>query len=351
MAGYKLQGKTSDGRVVDIPLAATYDANGNDIAATYITKDEAASEVTARESADTALGVRIDGTETEITALKTGKANTSGTYCGLNVGHASTAAEAEIAQSAGKLANAYTIDGIRFDGSASITHYGVCSTAAATAAKIVTLSGFTLVVGARIAVKFSYTNNAFSPTLNVNGTGAKSIYFPITTTNTKNVLRANSIIEFIYDGTKYVMVSGDALDAYPVGSIYISVNSTSPAGLFGGSWEKIADKFLIGAGGSYSLGATGGTITHDHVLGTPDNTNAFALAQFNYKQSNNAPVLNVKEGNYTEGYIPVEQLQVSNHFTYTENITRSSAVQVVGKTKTANTLPPYLAVNIWKRTA
>lgn len=75
MAGYKLQGKTSDGRVVDIPLAATYDANGNDIAATYITKDEVANEVTSRESADTALGVRIDGTETAIATLQRDKAS------------------------------------------------------------------------------------------------------------------------------------------------------------------------------------------------------------------------------------------------------------------------------------
>lgn len=49
MAGYKLQGKTSDGSVVDIPLAATYDANGNDIAATYITKDEVATQLATIE--------------------------------------------------------------------------------------------------------------------------------------------------------------------------------------------------------------------------------------------------------------------------------------------------------------
>lgn len=342
MAGYKLQGKTSDGRVVDIPLAATYDANGNDIAATYITKDEATSEVTARESADTALGVRIDGTETEITALKTGKANASGTYSGLNVGHASTAAEAEIAQSAGKLANAYTLDGIRFDGSASITHYGVCSTAAATAAKIVTLSGFTLVVGARIAVKFSYTNNAFSPTLNVNGTGAKSIHFPLTTTNTKNVLRANSIIEFIYDGTKYVMVSGDALDAYPVGSIYISVNSTSPAGLFGGSWEKITDKFLIGAGGSYSLGATGGSkdavvVSHTHYMvgSNGDSLNT------TISNSRNSALASYKTGAGYESY----ELYAA------PDAPDRGKTSVAGDSGTGKNMPPYLAVNIWKRVA
>ena len=40
MAGYKLQGKTAGGTMVDIPLAATYDAAGNDIQQHYAAKTE-----------------------------------------------------------------------------------------------------------------------------------------------------------------------------------------------------------------------------------------------------------------------------------------------------------------------
>ena len=48
---------------------------------------------------------------------------------------------------------------------------------------------------------------------------------------------------------------------YPVGSIYMSVNSTSPATLFGGTWSQLKDRFLLGAGDTYSNGATGGAAT------------------------------------------------------------------------------------------
>ena len=54
--------------------------------------------------------------------------------------------------------------------------YGTCSTAAATVAKAATLAGFTLVVGGIVSVNFTNANTAASPTLNVNSTGAKSIY-------------------------------------------------------------------------------------------------------------------------------------------------------------------------------
>lgn len=49
---------------------------------------------------------------------------------------------------------------------------------------------------------------------------------------------------------------------YPIGSIYMSVNSTSPATLFGGTWEQLEDRFLLGAGSTYTAGASGGEASH-----------------------------------------------------------------------------------------
>lgn len=109
------------------------------------------------------------------------------------------------ATTATTLATTRTIDGINFNGSTNIVHYGTCSTAAATAAKTVSVSGFVLEVGATATVKFSYTNSASNPTLNVNSTGAKSIYYNGAAI-TSSYLVANRVYTFVYDGTNYLVV-------------------------------------------------------------------------------------------------------------------------------------------------
>lgn len=109
------------------------------------------------------------------------------------------------AGTATKLATARTIDGVDFNGSAAITHYGNCDTAAPTAAKTVALTGFKLVTGAEIAVKFTVTNTAANPTLNVNGTGAKAIFYRGAAISA-GYLAANRVYKFVYDGTNYEFV-------------------------------------------------------------------------------------------------------------------------------------------------
>lgn len=121
--------------------------------------------------------------------------------------------------SATKLATARAIDGVNFDGSAAITHFGTCSTAAGTAAKVVSLTSFTLVTGARITIKFTVTNTAANPTLNVNGTGAKPIVYRGSAISA-GYLAANRVYEFVYDGTNYALV----------GDIDTNTNTTYSAG-------------------------------------------------------------------------------------------------------------------------
>ena len=115
--------------------------------------------------------------------------------------------EAILAYDAEKLQTARAIDGVAFNGTVEITHYGTCNTAANVAAKTVSCDNFVLDTGSRIIVKFNNTNTATAPTLNVNNTGAKPIYYrgnPISPDigpeeNSISTLVANGTYEFIYD--------------------------------------------------------------------------------------------------------------------------------------------------------
>lgn len=86
--------------------------------------------------------------------------------------------------------------------------YGVCATAADTAAKTVTVDNFALETGAMIVVKFTNTNSASEPTLNVNGTGAKPMYrygtSKASTSQTTSGWRAGAVQIFVYDGTGWI---------------------------------------------------------------------------------------------------------------------------------------------------
>lgn len=109
------------------------------------------------------------------------------------------------ASSATKWATARNINGLSVDGTANRVNYGTCSTAAATAAKVVACTGFALVTGAEITVKFTVTNTASSPTLNVNSTGAKAIYYRGSAISA-GYLAANRTYTFRYNGTQYELV-------------------------------------------------------------------------------------------------------------------------------------------------
>lgn len=65
-------------------------------------------------------------------------------------------------------------------------------------------------------------------------------------------------------------------EPYPVGSIYISVDETSPSFYFGGEWEKIEGKFLLGSSSSHAVGSTGGEESHTLTLDEiPSHTHTF----------------------------------------------------------------------------
>ena len=112
------------------------------------------------------------------------------------------------AGSATKLATARTIDGVDFDGSAAIIHFGSCSTAAATTEKAVACTSYKLVTGSWIAVKFTVTNTGAvgSLTLNVNTTGAKAIKYRGANLPSASTLTSGRTYMFVYDGTNYELI-------------------------------------------------------------------------------------------------------------------------------------------------
>ena len=128
------------------------------------------------------------------------------------------------------------------------------------------------------------------------------------------------------------------LDVYPIGSIYMSVNSTSPATLFGGTWEQIQDTFLLAAGTNHAAGSTGGE--ENHVL----TVNEMPSHNHNYAQY-------VGCVGWT-GSSNWNVVKTTNNDGYT-NTNASGYMSTFNKGggQAHNNMPPFLAVYVWKRTA
>lgn len=136
------------------------------------------------------------------------------------------------------------------------------------------------------------------------------------------------------------------LDAmYPVGSIYMSVNSTNPSTLFGGTWEQLEDKFLIGASSTYSAGSTGGDTKTGAASG---NTGSTTLTVDQIPGHTHSYGMKRGDGGWTIA-------AMSDGAKTNSGITDSTGGGK-GHTHTLNNhthtnMPPYLAVYMWKRVA
>lgn len=136
--------------------------------------------------------------------------------------------------------------------------------------------------------------------------------------------------EVIFNSIKTNMLEG----AYPVGSIYISVNEESPASIFGGTWEQIQDKFLLSAGSTYTAGDEGGSATHTLTL----NEMPAHQHEVPYSEDGN------NQGWQQSGYIYLEgrcDNTKSDGCWFYSNDT--------GGNLPHNNMPPYLTVYMWKR--
>ena len=142
---------------------------------------------------------------------------------------------------------------------------------------------------------------------------------------------------------------------YPVGAIYISVNSTNPNTLFGGTWEQIQDKFLLCAGTTYAAGTSGGTASHNHT--TVASTTGGTAITINQMPSHSHKIrLYANAGEVAQGWNTVDN--VNQKSTWTTAPVESTGggqahthTQVSVGTNSQSNMPPYLSVYVWKRTA
>lgn len=136
---------------------------------------------------------------------------------------------------------------------------------------------------------------------------------------------------------------------YPVGSIYLSVNDTDPASLFGGTWERISQgRFLIGAGanepnnteywGAYPVGSAncpagemGGEAKHTLTV------NEMPSHRHEYNRL------------WTES--PGNNQLAAGSIGYSLKLVKNDTSGLTGGGEPHNNMPPYLAVYMWKRIA
>lgn len=185
--------------------------------------------------------------------------------------------------------------------------------------------------------------------------GLAGISYPVTSVNGKAgevTLGATDVGALPSDGTAENAENAEKLQGktlanmldilYPVGSVYISAAETSPASMFGGTWEQLHDRFLVAAGNSYDNGSMGGEATHTLTSGELPKIegNAYFRAVENtYRgvvgtsgvfsatlQSNSASTLKA------DGSGNADRLTLS-----------------FGNNQAHNNMPPYLAVYMWKR--
>ena len=162
----------------------------------------------------------------------------------------------------------------------------------------------------------------------------------------------------------------DKLEIFPIGSIYTSISSTSPATLFGGTWEQIQGRFLLSASSSYAAGGTGGasTVNLSHVHSTGNHTLTVSqMPSHNHYVSSYVagwdgwPMGDI--GAYYLNYGVFENPDASTKYVhrgssgnYQVQTSGGNAAHNHGNTgsnlsSSQSIMPPYLTVSMWKRTA
>lgn len=128
------------------------------------------------------------------------------------------------------------------------------------------------------------------------------------------------------------------LDAHPVGCLYWSEKATDPSELFGGTWVRIKDTFILAAGDTYAPGKTGGEATHK-------------LTVEEMPEHKHDKILMGAGGNYQITYLNVGDLGSGQSAGVGINGSQPIYTSTAGGSQPHNNMPPYIAMYCWKRTA
>lgn len=128
---------------------------------------------------------------------------------------------------------------------------------------------------------------------------------------------------------------------HPVGSLYMSAEATSPASLFGGTWEQIKDRFILAAGDTYAAGSTGGEAEHALINGEmPRHRHeGIDIDNIYYFGWENGSSTGINFKKFYRGEYWGDDVQ--------NRLTSGYA----GGSQPHNNMPPYITMYVWKRIA
>ena len=214
--------------------------------------------------------------------------------------------------------------------------------------------------GSWTTVSATKSNNTYNATATISGLNYQTTYVfqaraidKLATVNTDEQARRTTPIfdwsknDFNVNGTLKVNNTNIFDLIYPVGSFYISAKSTNPAILFGGTWEQIQGRFLLGRSSSYPVGSMGGEATHTLT----ENEMPSHKGHLSSGIVDNAPY---EKGNY-KGFLNSNVMTAYSDIGRGWNVYAGNEIhpasEAVGGGQPHNNMPPYLSVYIWKRTS
>jgi len=148
---------------------------------------------------------------------------------------------------------------------------------------------------------------------------------------------------------------------HPVGSFYITQGSENPATLFGGTWTRVYDRFLVGAGSGYGVTSTGGSASHSHSTnatntwdttltaaqsGLPSHSHATDVRYASWEASGFGLALDYEQGFADRGLVTGGGMNTASTGGWNASEGHHHYVPSVG-TSSASNIPPYYAVYMW----